>query len=176
MDITASATDRTKEQQLHLGETSRPRASMIDGEVRRKRARRRGAAKVKGKQNKNKKEEQEQKKKKRDKDLTGLTGRRRAHLSDGCAELALEDLLQRLELVARDVARLLQLLQQLYRPGNIWQGGGEKHMRNVCKGKGGLRRTTSNCSNGARRSESMGRFQRKWILGSGAVWPRTSAL
>lgn len=103
MDITASATDRTKEQQLHLGETSRPRASMIDGEVCRKRARRRGAAKVKGKQNKNKKEEQEQKKK-RDKDLTGLTGRQRAHLSDGCAELALEDLLQRLELVAGDVA------------------------------------------------------------------------
>lgn len=73
MDITASATDRTKEQQLHLGETSRPRASMIDGEVRRKRARRRGAAKVKGKQNKNKKEEQEQKKKMRQ-SLDGLDG------------------------------------------------------------------------------------------------------
>lgn len=52
-----------------------------------------------------------------------LTGRRRAHLSDGRAELTLEDLLQRLELVAGDVARLLQLLQQLYRPGDIWQVG-----------------------------------------------------
>lgn len=43
------------------------------------------------------------------------------HLADGRAELALQDLLQRLKLVTRDVARLLQLLQQLDRPGNIWQ-------------------------------------------------------
>lgn len=62
MNITASATDRTKEQQLHLGETSRPRTTVIDGEVRRKRARRRAAAKVKGKQNKNKKDKQGQQK------------------------------------------------------------------------------------------------------------------
>lgn len=104
---------------------------MIDVEVRCKRARRHEAAKVKGKQNKNKKEEQKKQKKKNEvKDLTGLTGRQRAHLSDGRAELALEDLLQRLELVAGDVARLLQLLQQLYRPGNIWQGN-----RNVREGK-----------------------------------------
>lgn len=42
------------------------------------------------------------------------------HLSDGGAELALEHLLQGLELVSRDVARLLQLLQQLDGSGNIW--------------------------------------------------------
>lgn len=38
MDVTASANDRTKEQQLHLVETCQPRGVMIDGEVRRKRA------------------------------------------------------------------------------------------------------------------------------------------
>lgn len=43
------------------------------------------------------------------------------HLSDGGAELALEHLLQGLELVSRDVARLLQLLQQLDGSGNIWK-------------------------------------------------------
>lgn len=44
-----------------------------------------------------------------------------SHLSDGSAELTLKDLLQRLELVTGDVTRLLQLLQQLDGPGNIWQ-------------------------------------------------------
>lgn len=49
-----------------------------------------------------------------------------SHLSDGGAELALKHLLQGLELVSRDVARLLQLLQQLDGSGNIWrEGGGE---------------------------------------------------
>lgn len=49
-----------------------------------------------------------------------------SHLSDGSAELALKHLLQGLELVSGDVARLLQLLQQLDGSGNIWQeGGGE---------------------------------------------------
>lgn len=48
------------------------------------------------------------------------------HLSDGCAELALQDLLQRLELVTGNVTRLLQLLQQLDSPGNIWQKQGER--------------------------------------------------
>lgn len=43
------------------------------------------------------------------------------HLSDGGAELTLKDLLQRLELVTGNIARLLQLLQQLDRPGNIWE-------------------------------------------------------
>lgn len=55
------------------------------------------------------------------------------HLSDGRAELALKDFLQRLELVTGDVARLLQLLQQLYRPGNIWQTEGDrKTKQNMC--------------------------------------------
>lgn len=50
-----------------------------------------------------------------------------SHLSDGSAELALKHLLQGLELVSGDVARLLQLLQQLDGSGNIWQeGGGER--------------------------------------------------
>lgn len=139
MNVTASATDRTKEQQLHLVETCQPRGTMIDGGVRRKRAQWRGAEKVKGKLNKNNKEGQKKKK------HTSLTGWQRAHLSDGSAELTLEDFLQRLELVAGDVARLLQLLQQLYRPGDIWQGGGDAgkeqkkqnkpHIRNVCKEK-----------------------------------------
>lgn len=48
------------------------------------------------------------------------------HLSDGRAELALKDLLQGLELVSGDVARLLQLLQQLDGPSNIWQIQGER--------------------------------------------------
>lgn len=48
------------------------------------------------------------------------------HLPDGCAELALKHFLQRLELVTGDVTRLLQLLQQLYRPGNIWQREGDR--------------------------------------------------
>lgn len=48
------------------------------------------------------------------------------HLSDGCAELALKDLLQRLELVTGDVTRLLQLLQQLDCSGNIWRKEGER--------------------------------------------------
>lgn len=43
------------------------------------------------------------------------------HLSDGCAELTLKDLLQRLELVTGNIAGLLQLLQQLNSPGNIWE-------------------------------------------------------
>lgn len=51
------------------------------------------------------------------------------HLSDGRAELALKDFLQRLELVTGDVARLLQLLQQLYRPGNIWQTEGDREKK-----------------------------------------------
>lgn len=60
-----------------------------------------------------------------------FTGRRfppstATHLSDGRAELALKDLLQGLELVAGDVTRLLQLLQQLDGPGNIWQKQGER--------------------------------------------------
>lgn len=50
-----------------------------------------------------------------------------SHLSDRSAELALKHLLQGLELVSGDVARLLQLLQQLDGSGNIWQeGGGER--------------------------------------------------
>lgn len=50
-----------------------------------------------------------------------------SHLSDGSAELALKHLLQGLELVSGDVARLLQLLQQLDGSGNIWrEGGGER--------------------------------------------------
>lgn len=54
------------------------------------------------------------------------------HLSDGCAELALKDLLQRLELVTGDVTRLLQLLQQLDSPGNIWQREGERMGVRIC--------------------------------------------
>lgn len=50
------------------------------------------------------------------------------HLSDGCAELTLKDLLQRLELVTGNVTRLLQFLQQLDGPGNIWQKQGEKEV------------------------------------------------
>lgn len=56
------------------------------------------------------------------------------HLSDGCAELTLKDLLQRLELVTGDITRLLQLLQQLDSPGNIWQR--ERERENVCVGGG----------------------------------------
>lgn len=48
-----------------------------------------------------------------------------AHLSDGGAELTLKDLLQRLELVPGHITWLLQLLQQLDGPGNIWQKEGE---------------------------------------------------
>lgn len=54
------------------------------------------------------------------------------HLSDGGAELTLKDLLQRLELVTGDVTRLLQLLQQLDSPGNIWQKEGERMGVSVC--------------------------------------------
>lgn len=54
------------------------------------------------------------------------------HLSDGCAELALKDLLQRLELVTGHVTRLLQLLQQLDSPGNIWQREGWRAGVSVC--------------------------------------------
>lgn len=72
-----------------------------------------------------------------------LAGRRRAHLSDGRAELTLEDLLQRLELVAGDVARLLQLLQQLYRPGDIWQGRG-----NVGEEREKIKNTSEMCVRG----------------------------
>lgn len=56
------------------------------------------------------------------------------HLSDGRAELALQDLLQRLQLVTGHATRLLQLLQQLDGPGNIWQrergrgGGGRERV------------------------------------------------
>lgn len=56
------------------------------------------------------------------------------HLSDGCAELTLKDLLQRLELVTGDVTRLLQLLQQLDSPGNIWQRGSENGCECMCVG------------------------------------------
>ena len=54
-----------------------------------------------------------------------------SHLPDGGAELALEHLLQGLELVCRDVARLLQLLQQLDGSGNIWgrEGKGQGRPR-----------------------------------------------
>lgn len=57
------------------------------------------------------------------------------HLSDGRAELALKDFLQTLELVTGDVARLLQLLQQLDGPGNIWQKerGREGERENRCE-------------------------------------------
>lgn len=48
------------------------------------------------------------------------------YLSDGCAELTLKDLLQGLELVTGNITRLLQLLQQLDSPGNIWQKEGER--------------------------------------------------
>lgn len=55
------------------------------------------------------------------------------HLSDSCAELTLQDLLQRLELVTGDVTRLLQLLQQLDSPGNIWQKeGGDRMGVSIC--------------------------------------------
>ncbi len=48
------------------------------------------------------------------------------HLPNGCAELTLKDLLQRLELVTGHVTGLLQLLQQLDCPGNIWQKEAER--------------------------------------------------
>lgn len=54
------------------------------------------------------------------------------HLSDGCAELTLKDLLQRLKLVTGDITRLLQLLQELNSPGNIWQKEGERMCVSVC--------------------------------------------
>lgn len=94
------------------------------------------------------------------------------HLSDGRAELALKDLLQGLELVSGDVARLLQLLQQLDGPGNIWQIQGERGGRGrwvyvcgySCQRDGGRGRgrnalhsitlTAQPCER--RRSESMG--------------------
>lgn len=52
-----------------------------------------------------------------------------SHLSDGSAELALKHLLQGLQLVSGDVARLLQLLQQLDGSGNIWQEGQRREGR-----------------------------------------------
>jgi len=54
------------------------------------------------------------------------------HLSDGCAELTLKDLLQRLELVARNITWFLQLLQQLDGPGNIWQEEAKRVNVRVC--------------------------------------------
>lgn len=54
-----------------------------------------------------------------------------SHLSDGGAELALEHLLQGLELVSGDVARLLQLLQQLDGSGNIWKEAEERGQRSA---------------------------------------------
>lgn len=74
-------------------------------------------------------------------------GWRRAHLSDGRTELTLEDFLQRLELVAGDVARLLQLLQQLYRPGDVWQGGGDA-------GKEEKNKTHQKCMQGEMRAQT----------------------
>lgn len=61
-----------------------------------------------------------------------------SHLSDGGAELALEHLLQGLELVSGDVARLLQLLQQLDGSGNIWKEAEDREGKGQCQ-----RRTTS---------------------------------
>lgn len=52
-----------------------------------------------------------------------------SHLSDGGAELALKHLLQGLQLVSGDVARLLQLLQQLDGSGNIWQESGAERAK-----------------------------------------------
>lgn len=95
------------------------------------------------------------------------------HLSDGRAELALKDLLQGLELVSGDVARLLQLLQQLDGPGNIWQKQGETGGRGrwvyvcgySCQRDGGRGRGKKNAPHSItltaqpcerRRSESMG--------------------
>lgn len=74
------------------------------------------------------------------------------HLSDGCAELALKDLLQRLELVTGDITRLLQFLQQLDSSGHIWQREGTRgekapfnyiklHKRCRSKSMGGIMET-----------------------------------
>lgn len=63
------------------------------------------------------------------------------HLSDGRAELALQHFLQGLELVTGNVPRLLQLLQQLDGPGNIWRKRGDlliQPHQPVAKSMGGI--------------------------------------